>query len=325
MTFLVTGAAGFIGYHVSAALLARGETVVAVDTLNPYDDIAVKRGRLEQLESQRNFRFHELDIADRAAMDDLVRADGPFRCIVHLAAQAGVRYSLTNPMAYAHSNLMGQTVMLELARHMDGLEHLVFASSSSVYGGNTKLPFAVADRVDTPVSLYAATKRAGELMAYCYSHLYRLPTTGLRFFSVYGPWGRPDMAAWLFTEAILAGHPIKVFNHGDMRRDFTYVDDIVDGALRVIDRPPSREGALPWRLYNIGNNHPEPLLRFIALLESALGRKAEKELLPMQPGDVAETYADIADLTRDTGFRPTTTIEQGIPRFVAWYRGFRGV
>ncbi|HEX9647282.1 MAG TPA: NAD-dependent epimerase/dehydratase family protein [Alphaproteobacteria bacterium] len=325
MTVLVTGAAGFIGFHVASALLARGESVVGVDDLNPYYDVALKQARLAQLEGRAGFRFRRLDIADAAAMEQLARAEGPFRRIVHLAAQAGVRHSLTQPMAYGRSNLVGQLVVLELARHTEGLRHLVFASSSSVYGGNAKLPFAVADRVDTPVSLYAATKRAGELMAYSYCRLYGLPTTGLRFFTVYGPWGRPDMAAWLFTEAILAGRPIKVFNHGDMRRDFTYVDDIVDGVVRVIDRPPPAGEAPPWHLYNIGNHRPEPLLRFIAVLEAALGRRAETEMLPMQPGDIAETYADIDELSRDTGFRPTTTIEEGIPRFVAWYRDHYGV
>jgi UDP-glucuronate 4-epimerase len=325
MTVLVTGAAGFIGYHLAAALLERGVRVVGVDALDDYYDVALKRARLARLERRDGFAFAKADIADAEAMGEVWRAHGPFRIVVHLAAQAGVRYSLANPMAYARSNLLGQAVMLELCRHAGGLEHLVFASSSSVYGGNTKLPSAVEDRVDTPISLYAATKRSGELMAHAYAHLYRIPTTSLRFFTVYGPWGRPDMAAYLFTEAILAGRAIKVFNHGDMRRDFTYIDDVVDGVLRVIARPPADTGPPPYRLYNIGNNRPEPLLRFIAVLERALGREAAKEMLPLQPGDVPETCADIDAIARDTGFAPTTPIDEGLPRFVAWYRDYHGV
>ena len=323
MTVLVTGGAGFIGYHVCVALLARGERVLAIDDLNAYYDPALKVARLALLEAQDGFAFRRCELADEAAMADAFAAAAPVKAVVHLAAQAGVRHSLDDPMSYVRSNLVGQVVLLELCRRADGLEHLVYASSSSVYGGNTKLPFAVADRVDSPISLYAATKRGGELIGHAYSHLFRIPATGLRFFTVYGPWGRPDMAAYLFTRAILAGAPIKVFNHGDMRRDFTYIDDIVDGILRVLDRPPADDGgAPPHRLYNIGNNHPEPLLRFIGVLETALGRQAEKILLPIQPGDVAETYADIADLQRDTGFAPRTPIDEGIPRFVAWYREY---
>jgi UDP-glucuronate 4-epimerase len=325
MTVLVTGAAGFIGYHVATALLARGEAVVGIDDLNDYYDVSLKRARLDRLESQTNFTFRRVDIADQAAIDALAADAGPFRAVVHLAAQAGVRYSLENPMAYIRSNVVGHTIILELCRHMDGLEHLVYASSSSVYGGNTELPFAVEDRVDSPVSLYAATKRADELIAHAYAHLYRLPCTGLRFFTVYGPWGRPDMAAYLFTQAILAGRPIKVFNHGDMRRDFTYVDDIVDGVLRVLERPPADIAATPHRLYNIGSNHPESLLDFIAVLEAELGQTAEKELLPLQPGDVPETAADISAIQRDTGFTPSTPIAIGVPKFVAWYRDYHGV
>ena len=325
MTVLVTGAAGFIGYHVATALLARGEAVVGVDNLNDYCDVSLKKARLDRLESQANFTFRLVDIADQAAVDAMAADAGPFRAVVHLAAQAGVRYSLENPMAYIRSNVVGQTAILELCRHMAGLEHLVYASSSSVYGGNTKLPFAVEDRVDSPVSLYAATKRADELIAHTYAHLYRLPCTGLRFFTVYGPWGRPDMAAYLFTQAILAGRPIKVFNHGNMRRDFTYIDDIVDGVLRVLARPPSDDGEAPHRLYNIGNNHPEALLDFIAVLEDALGRTAEKELLPLQPGDVPESAADISAIQRDTGFAPTTPISVGVPKFIAWYRDYHGL
>ena len=325
MTVLVTGAAGFIGYHVATALLARGEAVVGIDDLNDYYDVSLKRARLDRLESQTNFTFRRVDIADQAAVDALAADAGPFRAVVHLAAQAGVRYSLENPMAYIRSNVVGHTIILELCRHMDGLEHLVYASSSSVYGGNTELPFAVEDRVDSPVSLYAATKRADELIAHAYAHLYRLPCTGLRFFTVYGPWSRPDMAAYLFTQAILAGRPIKVFNHGNMRRDFTYVDDIVDGVLRVLERPPADIAATPHRLYNIGSNHPESLLDFIAVLEAELGQTAEKELLPLQPGDVPETAADISAIQRDTGFTPSTPIAIGVPKFVAWYRDYHGV
>ena len=326
MTVLVTGAAGFIGFHVATALLTRGEQVVCVDNLNDYYDVRLKQARLAQLTGRNGFTFHRADIADQDAMNAIARDDGPFTSVVHLAAQAGVRHSIVNPMSYVHSNLVGHTVILELCRRMEGLEHLVYASSSSVYGGNTNLPFSVEDRVDAPVSLYAATKCADELMSHCYSHLYGLPTTGLRFFTVYGPWGRPDMAAYLFTDAILAGRPIKVFNYGDMRRDFTYIDDIVDGVLRVLDRPPAEDrSGPPHNLYNIGNNRPEALLQFIAVLEDALGRKAEKELLPLQPGDVPETAADISAIQNDTGFSPTTPIAKGVPKFVYWYREYHRI
>lgn len=326
MSVLVTGAAGFIGFHLANALLDNETRVVGIDDLNDYYDVRLKRARLDKLSGRPGFTFQQVDIADQSAMTAMADAHGPFKTVVHLAAQAGVRYSLENPMAYIQSNLVGQAVILELCRHMDGLEHAVFASSSSVYGGNTKLPFAVEDRVDAPVSLYAATKRADELMAHCYSHLYRLPITGLRFFTVYGPWGRPDMAAYLFTDAILNGRPIRIFNHGDMRRDFTYIDDIIDGVLRVMARAPDAGGdAPPFALYNIGNNRPEPLMRFIDIIEQAVGRRAERELLPMQPGDVRETYADISAIQRDTGFAPSTPIEEGIPKFVAWFRDFHGV
>jgi UDP-glucuronate 4-epimerase len=310
-----------------AALLARGERVVGIDDLNAFYDPALKRARLARLEGKPGFAFHHADIAEAKAMAAVVRAAGaPVRRIVHLAAQAGVRYSLVNPMAYVHSNLVGQVVMLEVARALDGLDHLVYASSSSVYGGNTKLPFSVEDRVDQPVSLYAATKRADELISHSYSHLFRLPMTGLRFFTVYGPWGRPDMAAYLFTEALFAGRPIVLFNHGDMRRDFTYIDDIIAGVIAALDRPPTdAAGVAPHRLYNIGNNRPEPLKRFVALLEQACGLKAVIELKPMQPGDVRETYADIEAIRRDLGFEPKTSIEDGLPRFVAWYRRYHGV
>ena len=334
MTILVTGAAGFIGFHLCQALLRRGETVVGIDNLNSYYDPALKQGRLERLLPQGNFEFVRLDLADREGMADLFARVRPRR-VVHLAAQAGVRYSLENPMAYVDSNLVGFATVLEGCRHQ-GVEHLVYGSSSSVYGANTKMPFAVGDTVDHPVSLYAATKKANELMAHSYSHLYGLPTTGLRFFTVYGPWGRPDMAYFLFTKAILAGEPIKVFNQGQMKRDFTYVDDVVEGVVRVLDRVPTVDpdwsgdrpdpasSRAPYRVYNIGNHQPVELLRLIETLEACLGRSAVKVLLPMQAGDVVATYADVAELMTAVGFRPETAIEEGVARFVEWYRGFYG-
>ncbi len=323
MTVLVTGCAGFIGFHTALALLQRDEAVIGVDVVNDYYDPALKEARLAILGQHPGFALHRLDIADRAAMTGLAAAHPEIDRIVHLAAQAGVRYSLTNPYAYTRSNVEGQLVILELARQLPRCEHLVYASSSSVYGANTKLPFAVEDRVDQPISLYAATKKSCELMAHCYSHLFAIPTTGLRFFTVYGPWGRPDMSAFLFLKAILAGEPIHVFNGGDMRRDFTYIDDIVQGVLAVLDRPPPGPG-LPYRLYNIGNHRSEPLMRFIGLIEQAVGIKAEIVFEPMQPGDVKETFADIEAISRDVGFAPATTIDQGIPRFVEWYRQYYG-
>jgi len=323
MTNLLTGAAGFIGFHVARRLLDQGERVVGVDNLNPYYSTALKEDRLRQLLAHPNFTFHQVNIADRGAMQEAF-GDLKITSIIHLAAQAGVRYSIENPFAYVEANLIGHMVILELARQQSALKHMVYASSSSVYGGNTKLPFSEEDLVDQPISLYAATKKSDELLSYSYAHLYGIPLTGLRFFTVYGPWGRPDMALWLFTDAILAGRPIKIFNHGDMQRDFTYVDDIVSGVLAARDNPPGREGAAtaPHRIYNIGNNHPEPLLRLIEVLEDALGRKAERRLEPMQPGDVKSTYADLTAIERDLGFRPTITIEEGIPRFVAWFRDY---
>ncbi len=332
---LVTGAAGFIGFHTSRRLLARGDAVVGLDNLNDYYRVDLKRARLDQLTSDANFSFQKIDLADRPAMAELFSSK-PFDLVIHLGAQAGVRYSLTNPGAYVDSNLAGFGNVLEGCRHA-GVRHLVYASSSSVYGANKKLPFAVGDPVDHPISLYAATKKANELMAHVYSHLYNLPTTGLRFFTVYGPWGRPDMALWLFVEAILAGRPIDVFNHGKMRRDFTYIDDIVEGVIRVADRlprPDSESGdavhgpgtsAAPFRLYNIGNNRPVELLHLISTIEKCLGRTARKNYLPMQPGDVCETYADIDDLVRDVGFRPSTSIEDGVARFIEWYREYHGL
>ena len=325
MSVLVTGAAGFIGSHVCQALLAQGEQVHGVDDLNAYYDPALKRARLARIEKRTGFPFHRADIANAEAMAAAAAAAKPLRAVVHFAAQAGVRHSVEHPMDYVRSNIAGQLVVLEMCRAADGLEHLVYASSSSVYGGNTKQPFAITDRVDTPISLYAATKRADELMGHTYAHLFRIPSTGLRFFTVYGPWGRPDMATYIFTKAIFEGRPIAVYNHGDMRRDFTYIDDIVDGVLRVLARPPADDGSnAPHRLYNIGNNTPEPLLRFIGLIEQALGKTAEKILLPIQPGDVPETFADIDDMRRDTGFVPRTAIDEGIPRFVEWYREYHG-
>jgi len=319
-TILVTGAAGFIGLHVARQLLAEGRTVMGVDNLNAYYDPALKQARLDILQSQQGFTFERIDLADRGSMAALF-AQHRFSRVIHLAAQAGVRYSIDHPHAYADANLEGFVNVLEGCRH-HGCGHLIYASSSSVYGANTKLPFSVADRADHPVSLYAATKKANELMAHSYSHLYRIPTTGLRFFTVYGPWGRPDMAIFLFTMAIMAGTPIKLFNHGKMQRDFTYVDDVTRGILRLIDHVPrGGEGSgAPARIYNIGNNRPEELMHVVAVLEKALGREAIKEMLPMQPGDVLATYADIDDLKRDVNFRPQTSIEDGIAKFVAWYR-----
>jgi UDP-glucuronate 4-epimerase len=332
---LVTGAAGFIGYHTALRLMDRGDRVLGLDNLNDYYDVRLKEARLSDLCRNARFEFVRLDIGDRQGMERLF-ATRPIRAVVHLAAQAGVRYSLVNPHAYVDSNLSGFLNVLEGSWRND-VEHLVFASSSSVYGGNTQMPFSVRDNVDHPVSLYAATKKANELMAHAYAHLYGLPCTGLRFFTVYGPWGRPDMALFLFTDAILDGRPIEVFNHGRMQRDFTYIDDIVEGVIRVLDRPPSGRRTLQalegspvhpgvslaaYRLYNIGNHQPVELLRFIEVLEEALGRKADKRFLPMQPGDVPATYADVDDLIADIGFKPDTPIEIGIKRFVQWYRSY---
>lgn len=335
MRVLVTGAAGFIGFHLCRELLARGVEVVGMDNLNDYYDVRLKEARLERLQGNRGFTFHRLHLSDRAAMADLFQSVRPQR-VLHLAAQAGVRYSLEKPESYVESNLVGFLSILEGCRNQ-GVEHLVYASSSSVYGANTQMPFSVHHNVDHPLSLYAATKKSNELMAHAYSHLFRLPATGLRFFTVYGPWGRPDMALFLFTRAILEGHPIDVFNEGRMRRDFTYVDDVVEGILRVMDRipvpdpgwnaaaPDPGSSRAPYRLYNLGNDQPVELLHLIDCLEAALGRKAEKRLLPMQPGDVPATWAEVDDLVRDIGFQPTTALEEGVRRFVAWYREFYGV
>jgi UDP-glucuronate 4-epimerase len=320
-TILVTGAAGFIGFHVARRLLAEGRTVVGLDNLNEYYEPALKKARLDLLLGERQFSFERTDLADRPAMARLF-ATHKFTRVVHLAAQAGVRYSIDHPHAYVDANLEGFVNVLEGCRH-NGCGHLVYASSSSVYGANTKQPFSVEDKTDHPVSLYAATKKANELIAHSYSHLYRLPVTGLRFFTIYGPWGRPDMAYFLFTKAILAGTPIKLFNHGKMRRDFTYVDDVTSAIMRLLDQAPGDAGqaaGAPARIYNVGNNHPEELTHVVAVLERELGRAAVREMLPMQPGDVTETFADVTELMRDTGFRPQTSIEDGLRNFVAWYR-----
>ena len=332
MKVLVTGAAGFIGMHVAQRLLVRGDTVIGIDNLNDYYDPALKHARLAQLSPDAGFKFRLMDIADRSAIANLFESE-KFDRVVHLAAQAGVRYSLQNPHAYIDSNLVGFVNVLEGCRH-NAVQHLVYASSSSVYGGNTKMPFSESDPVDHPVSLYAATKKANELMAHSYSHLYGLPTTGLRFFTVYGPWGRPDMSPWLFTSAILEDRTINVFNHGKMQRDFTYINDIADGTVRVLDRiaqpnrafdsrmPDPATSYAPFKVYNIGNNTPVELLTFILTIEESLGRVAEKNYLPMQAGDVVATYADVANLTADTGFEPKTPLPIGIAAWVKWYKKY---
>ena len=332
MRVLVTGAAGFIGFHLIRALTARGDSVVGIDNLNDYYAVSLKRDRIAALaaEAGERFVFRQVDFADMAALTSAL-ADDAFDRVVHLGAQAGVRYSIKNPHAYVQSNLVGHLNMLEIARNRQ-LEHMVYTSSSSVYGGNTKLPFAVEDRSDHPVSLYAATKRADELISESYAHLYRLPLTGLRFFTVYGPWGRPDMMLWIFTQKILGGEPIPVFNQGEMWRDFTHIDDIIAGVVASLDNPPPDDGlekaggsVKPHRLYNIGNSQSEHLMKVISLLEEACGRKAVIDFQPMQPGDVPATYADIGAISRDLGYAPTTSIETGVPNFVQWYRGYHGL
>lgn len=329
MRFLVTGAAGFIGFHVAQRLLSEGHTVIGLDNINDYYDVQLKHDRLALLTPSENFIFHKCDLADKAGVEKIFAEDKPER-VIHLGAQAGVRHSLNKPFDYASSNLVGTLVILECCRHYP-IEHLVYASSSSVYGTNTKIPFATTDAVDHPASLYAATKKSNELMAHSYSHLYNIPTTGLRFFTVYGPWGRPDMAPMLFTSAISEDRPIKVFNHGKMRRDFTYIDDIVEGIVRIQAIIPTANtdwqggadsSAAPYRVFNIGNNQPVELEYFITQIEKALGKPAVKEYLPMQPGDVVETYADIDALSETTGFSPATSIEEGVERFVAWYKSY---
>ena len=329
---LVTGAAGFIGFHLSQHLLTRGEEVIGIDNLNDYYDVSLKKARLNMLKKQPNFNFYQLDLADKVGIENLF-AEHNLEIVVNLAAQAGVRYSLQNPSAYVDSNLVGFVNILEGCRHHK-IKHLVFASSSSVYGANTKIPFSVHDNVDHPVSLYAATKKANELMAHTYSHLYNIPTTGLRFFTVYGPWGRPDMAYFIFTKNIIEGKPIKVFNYGKMQRDFTYIEDIVEGVVRVMDKipqpnphwnsanPDPGSSKAPYKIYNIGNNQPVELIRFIETIEDCLGMKAEKNFMPIQPGDVPTTFADVDDLVKDVGFQPSTPIEVGIANFINWYKLF---
>jgi UDP-glucuronate 4-epimerase len=331
---LVTGAAGFIGFHLARRLLNDGCQVVGADNMNPYYEVALKEARLGVLKDESNFTFFKLDLSDRKQLEDIFGGMG-FDVVVNMAAQAGVRYSIENPYAYVDSNLVGFVNLLECCRH-NRVKHLVFASSSSVYGANTKMPFSVHHNVDHPVSLYAATKKANELMAHTYSHLYRLPCTGLRFFTVYGPWGRPDMALFLFTRAILQDQPIKVFNHGKMQRDFTYIDDIIEGVARVMgslpeanpewrgDAPDPGTSSAPYKVYNIGNNNPVELIKFIEVIEDALGKKAHMEFMDLQPGDVVATYADVDDLMENVGFKPETPIEIGIERFVEWYKDFYG-
>ncbi|MFQ4136138.1 NAD-dependent epimerase [Nodosilinea sp. PGN35] len=322
MTILVTGAAGFIGYHLAHRLLAEGHRVYGIDNLNDYYDVRLKQARLGQLMAFEKFEFDQLDISDGPRLNTLF-CQQPFEQVVHLAAQAGVRYSLRNPQAYVASNLVGFANVLEGCR--DRVSHLIYASSSSVYGANKKVPFAVGDRVDYPISFYAATKKSNELMAYAYSHLYGLSVTGLRFFTVYGPWGRPDMAYFKFVQAIDQGQPIDIYNHGHMERDFTYIDDVVEGLVRLLDRPPQRQADQPpYRLYNLGNHRPMPLLKFIEIIEQEMGKIAQKNWLPMQPGDVPITYADIDDLAKAIDFRPTTTPEVGLRQFVQWYQDYYG-
>ena len=332
---LVTGAAGFIGYHLCSRLMEQGDRIVGIDNINDYYEVNLKLNRLKQIEGKRNFTFIKLDITDREGMHKLF-AKEKFDVVVNLAAQAGVRYSLINPYTYIDSNINGFINILEGCRHHE-VKHLVYASSSSVYGANTKMPFSVHHNVDHPISLYAATKKANELMAHTYASLFRIPCTGLRFFTVYGPWGRPDMALFIFTKSIVEGKPIEVFNHGKMKRDFTFIDDVVEGIVRVIDKipesnpkwdggsPDSATSFAPYRLYNIGNNNPVDLLRFVDVLESCLGKKAERKLLPLPAGDVPATYADVDDLMKDVGFKPATPIEVGIKKFVEWYKAYYGI
>lgn len=320
---LVTGAAGFIGFHTSLRLLSEGESVVGIDNLNDYYDVNLKLARLEILERHENFTFKKVEIAEKSEIETVWQEHGPFTRVVHLAAQAGVRYSLENPYAYVQSNIVGHLNIMEQCRHTERFEHLVYASSSSVYGGNKKLPFSVQDRVDNPISMYAATKKSDELMSHAYSHLFRIPQTGLRFFTVYGPWGRPDMALFIFTKAICAGEKLPVFNNGKMKRDFTYIDDIVSGVVATLRHPPKDNGIdAPQRVLNIGNTQSEDLMDFIEIIEKELGKKAEFNFLPMQDGDVPETYADVKETTEITGYKPTTSIREGVPKFIQWYKEY---
>lgn len=324
MTYLITGAAGFIGFYAAFELLKRGEKIVGIDNLNDYYAPELKQARLQQLLDHPGFEFHQVDIADAVQLNAAL-AGKPIKRILHLAAQAGVRYSIENPASYISSNLVGHANMLEYARHLDGLEHMAYASSSSVYGGRTDLPFLETDRCDEPVSLYAATKKSGELMSHTYAHLYGIPLTGLRFFTVYGPWGRPDMAYWTFTRDILEGNTIRVFNNGDMLRDFTYIDDIISGVTAILAKGHVRKMDVPHMVYNIGNNNPERLENFIAILENLLGKKALRENLPMQPGDVPATYADISAIQKDYGFKPVTDLKTGLKKYTDWYLGYNHV
>ncbi len=319
----ITGVAGFIGFHVAKTLIEAGHSVVGVDNINDYYDVSLKQDRLSILQKSKYFDFVKLDISDSDSLNALWKRKGPFKKVIHLAAQAGVRYSIENPHAYISSNIIGHLNILELCRHTEDFIHLVYASSSSVYGANQKLPYSVQDRVDTPVSLYAATKRSDELMSQCYSHLYRMPQTGLRFFTVYGPWGRPDMSPVIFAKAISQGMKVPVFNDGNMKRDFTYIDDIVSGVLSVLEKPPISD--TPHRVLNIGNEKSENLMDYIAVMEKAFGKKADIEFLPMQPGDIKETYADITETTELTGYKPTTSIDTGIPKFIEWYKEYYNV
>jgi len=323
-SILVTGTAGFIGFHTALSLLQAGKLVVGVDDLNDYYNVALKEARLRELDNFEHFTFTKENIANFEGMEKIWQEHGPFKQVIQLAAQAGVRYSLKNPHSYVQSNVVGHLNVLELCRHTEGFEHLVYASSSSVYGKNKKLPYAVEDRVDQPVSLYAATKRGSELMSHSYSHLYDIPQTGLRFFTVYGPWGRPDMSPYIFTKAIMEGNKVPIFNEGDMMRDFTYIDDIISGVIAVFENPPEKESEedIPYRVLNIGNNKAENLMDYVAAIEKAVGKKAEIELLPMQAGDVKETYANIDETTRLTGYKPTTSIDEGIPKYVAWFKDY---
>jgi UDP-glucuronate 4-epimerase len=322
----VTGAAGFIGFHTARRLLERGETVVGYDIVNDYYDPALKEARLAELAAYPAFTFVKGDIADRAAMEKVWSEHGPFTRVVHLAAQAGVRYSLENPYAYIQSNCMGHVTVLEMCRHTEGFEHLVYASSSSVYGGNKELPYSIQHDVNRPISLYAATKRADELMSHCYSHLFGLKQTGLRFFTVYGPWGRPDMALFIFAKAIAEGRKLPLFNGGQMKRDFTYIDDIVSGIVACLDNPPEpKQGEAPARVFNIGNTRSEDLMDFVRIIEREMGRKAEFDMMPMQPGDIEQTYADVTETTEAVGYRPTTTISEGIPKFISWFKQYHRI
>ena len=325
MKTLVTGVAGFIGYHTATRLLDRGDEVVGIDIVNDYYSVVLKNARLDQLKGREGFTFHKLDLSDRSAYDEMRSAIEGVTRVIHLAAQAGVRHSIEHPFDYVDANLVSHMTILELSRHQPNFDHMVYASSSSVYGGNTKLPFAIEDRVDSPVSLYAATKLANEHMSYSYAHLYGLPQTGLRFFTVYGPWGRPDMALYIFADAIMNDRPIEVFNHGDMKRDFTYVDDIVTGVVAAHDNAPGADPGPPHRVYNIGNHQSEPLMRMISVLEDCLGKKAETVMKPMQMGDVKESFADIEAIRRDLGFEPTTSIDVGVPKFVEWFKEYNGI